>query len=100
MEEKNKLGSAKDSLVENAAEKLAARLTKRLNREVLSKDVSHELYCIKYGSMTDDIPFNIEVYRELEESGINILRREAGFVRDTRACYVNNPAGTRTTRRV
>lgn len=99
MEEiKSRVVSEPDTLVETAAVRLAARLSKRLNREVSDKDVSHELYCIKYGSMTDNIPFNIEVYKELEESGINILRMEASFVQDRRTCYVNNPAGDRRRR--
>lgn len=97
MEEiKSSVVSTKDALVDSAALKLAARLSKKLNREVTDKEVSHELYCIKYGSMTDNIPFNIEVYKELEESGINILHKEASFVPTRKACYINNPAGNRT----
>jgi hypothetical protein len=90
-------GQTKDELVTTAAQKISAILSKELNREISMKDVIKELWCIKYGHMTDDIPLNINVYRVLEQSGISLLYKEV-VVKTKTPCYVNNPAGTRRRR--
>ena len=65
-----------DLLIQKVAINLAESMTTRLKFPVTVYAVSRELNCIKNGIITDDIPFNIEVYKELSNSGLNILHKE------------------------
>ena len=83
----------KDKLVQTAARQVAATLSKSLNKEISIEEVAQEMYCLKNGIITDNIPLAVLVQKELEESGISILYQERAEVPQRPRFFVNNPSG-------
>ena len=83
----------KDQLIEDAATRLLGSVYFRMDREITQEQVAHELHCMKYGKISEDIPLNMEVYKQLAESGISILYKEKYEPKSYRRCFVNHPGG-------
>lgn len=94
MEEKEFLPGeiASDTLVKEAAEKVSGSLIEKFGDGIKLEKVTSELVNIKYGILSEDIPLNVLVYKELEDLGINILRKN-NYEPPIRRTFVNSPVG-------
>jgi len=94
MEERTNLTQSTDTLVQLAAIKIAEFLTVKHKREFEVNAIQKELFGMKYGIMTDDIPLYLLVKEEMDKNNINIFYKEA-VLKVQEKTFVGNPRGNR-----